>query len=70
MEEDDLIREVRAARDEYCRQFDYDLTAIVRDLQEQQRVGGREVVHLPPRRPSKRRDAIENPGKGEDESAA
>ena len=34
MVEDDLVREVRAAREEYCRQFDYDLRAIVRDLRE------------------------------------
>jgi hypothetical protein len=50
MSEDDLVREVRAARDEYCRQFGYDLGAIVRDLREQERTGGREVVRLPPRR--------------------
>ncbi len=52
MFEDDPVREVRAAREEYCRQFGYDLGAIVRDLREQERVGGREVVRLPPRRPS------------------
>ena len=52
MIEDDLIREVRAARDEYCRQFGYDLTAIGRDLRAQQSAGGREVVSFPPRRPS------------------
>ncbi len=51
MSVDEVIREVRAARDEYCRQFAYDLGAIVRDLQEQERVGGRQVVRLPPRPP-------------------
>jgi hypothetical protein len=51
MSEDDLVREVRAAREEYCRQFGYDLGAIVRDLREQERVGGRPVVRLSPRRP-------------------
>ncbi len=51
MNEDDVVREVRAARDEYCRQFGYDLVAIVRELREQERVGGRRVVHLSPRRP-------------------
>lgn len=49
--EDDVIRAVRAARDEYSRAFGYDLDAIVRDLQEQARAGGRRVVRLPPRRP-------------------
>ena len=51
MSEDDVVREVRAAREEYCRQFGYDLGAIVRDLREQERVGGRQVVRLLPRRP-------------------
>ncbi|HWE37833.1 MAG TPA: hypothetical protein VG406_14790 [Isosphaeraceae bacterium] len=49
--EDDVIRAVRAARDEYCRTFGYDLEAIVRDLQEQARAEGRRVVRLPPRPP-------------------
>lgn len=51
MSEDDVVREVRAAREEYCRQFGYDLAAIVRDLREQEQVGGRRVVRLAPRRP-------------------
>ena len=34
MNEDEVVREVRSTRDEYCRQFDYDLAAIVRDLRE------------------------------------
>jgi hypothetical protein len=50
MIDDDVLREVRAARDEYCRKFDYDWDAIFRDLQEQQRIGGRPVVRLPLRR--------------------
>jgi hypothetical protein len=52
MSEDDLVREVRAAREEYCRQFAFDLGAIVCDLRSQERVGGRQVVRLPPRRPA------------------
>ena len=51
MIEDDVVREVRAAREEYCRQFGFDLGAIVRDLREQERAGDRQVVRLPPRRP-------------------
>lgn len=53
MSEDDVVRDVRAAREEYCRQFGYDLAAIVRDLSEQERVGGRKVVCLSPRRPAR-----------------
>jgi hypothetical protein len=52
MIEDDVVREVRAAREEYCRQFGYDLGAIVRDLRERERAGGRRVISLPPRRPA------------------
>jgi len=55
MTEDSLVREVRVARDEYSRQFAYDVAAIVRDLREQERAGGREVVCLPPRRPTRRK---------------
>ncbi len=50
MTEDDLVREVRADREEYCRQFGYDLDAIVRDLHAEEQAGGREVVRLAPRR--------------------
>lgn len=50
MIEDGVLREVREAREEYCRQFGYDLGAIVRDLREQERTGGWRVVRLPPRR--------------------
>ncbi len=52
MHEDDVLLAVRAAREEYCRQFGYDLGAIVSDLRERERTGGRRVVNLPPRRPT------------------
>lgn len=51
MNEHEVGNEVRSARDEYCRQFDYDLAAIVRDLREQERSEGRRLVRLSPRRP-------------------
>lgn len=44
MLEDDVLREVRAARDEYCRRFDYDIGAIIRDLRARELAGGRRVV--------------------------
>lgn len=50
--EDDVIRELRAAREEYGRQFGFDLSAIVRDLREQERASGRQFVRLPPRKPT------------------
>jgi hypothetical protein len=52
MIDDDVVREVRAAREDYCRQFAYDLGAILRDLRERERASGRQVVSLPPRRPA------------------
>ncbi len=58
MIEDDVIREVRAAREEYCRQFGYDLTAIVRDLRAQEQAGNRRVVHLSPRRPTRSKGEV------------
>jgi hypothetical protein len=62
MSEDDVLREIRAAREGYCRYFGYDLGAIVRDLREQERVGGRQVVRLSPRRPVRMgREVAERP---------
>ena len=51
MRTDDVVSEVRRLRDEYAKQFNYDLDAIHRDLKQQERAGGRRVVSLPPRRP-------------------
>ncbi len=46
---DPIVEEVRKARDEYARKFDYDLDAICRDLRQRQGQGGRQVVSLPPK---------------------
>ena len=46
---DPIVEEVRKARDEYAREFDYDLDAICRDLRERQERGGRQVVSFPPK---------------------
>ncbi len=42
--DDPIVDEVRKARDEYARQFNYDLNAICRDLKKHQDAGGRRVV--------------------------
>lgn len=47
--DDDVIREVRAAREEYCREFGFDLLAIMRDLQAQERKSERSIVSFSPR---------------------
>jgi hypothetical protein len=51
MQSDPIVEEVRSAREAYARQFDFDLWALYRDLQEQERTSRRELVSLPPRRP-------------------
>ena len=51
MTKDPIVEEVRKIRDEYARQFDYDLDAIFRDLQEKQKQSGKQVVSFPPKRP-------------------
>jgi len=48
---DEIVDEVRKAREDYARQFDFDLDAICRDLRQKQQAGGQRVVSLPPRRP-------------------
>lgn len=50
MSHDTLVDEVRAIREAYAARFDYDLHAICRDLREQARKSGRELVTLPPKR--------------------
>ena len=49
---DDILREVRKAREAYAQKFGYDLQAIHRDLKAQEQASGRRIVSLPPRRPN------------------
>ena len=51
MSDDPIVAEVRQARDEYARRFNYDLAAICEDLQQRQSQSGRKLVSFPPRRP-------------------
>jgi hypothetical protein len=51
MNDDPIVEEVRKARDEYARRFDYDLDAICRDLQEKQEQPGKQAISFPPIRP-------------------
>lgn len=41
---DPIVDEVRQARDAYAARFNYDLQAIFRDLKEQEKRGGRQIV--------------------------
>jgi hypothetical protein len=52
MTDDPIVAEVRKARDEYAKRFNYDLDAICDDLQQRQVQAGRKVVSLPPKRPT------------------
>jgi len=46
---DPIVAEVRQAREAYAKQFNYDVYAMGRDLQERQQKSGRTVVALPPK---------------------
>jgi hypothetical protein len=52
MVEPDVLRELRAFRDETARRHGYDVRSLVRELAERQSQEGREVVRLPARRPA------------------
>jgi hypothetical protein len=51
--DDPIVAEVRKAREEYARRFNYDLDAICNDLQQRQSQAGRKVVSFPPKRPKR-----------------
>lgn len=43
---DEIVEEVRKARDEYAAKFNYDLRAIAQDLREKQEASGKTIVRL------------------------
>ena len=49
MTEDEVVREVRAAREAFAASHGYDIRAMVAALREMGLASGREVVRLPPR---------------------
>jgi uncharacterized protein (DUF58 family) len=60
MWQDPVVEEVRAIRDAYAKQFNYNLEAMYRDLKEQEAKSGWEVISFPPKRiePEKRAQTI------------
>ena len=50
MSDDTLVDEVRAIREVYAARFQFDPDAIYRDLKEQEKASGRQLVSLSPRR--------------------
>lgn len=59
MIDDPIVEEVRRIRDEYAKQFDYDLDAICRDLQQRQQQPGKNIVSFPPKRPRTAKNTAE-----------
>ena len=51
MSRDTIVDEVRKAREEYARKFNFDLHAICEDLRKQEQLAGGPVVSLPNRPP-------------------
>ncbi|MBI5758316.1 MAG: hypothetical protein HZA46_07350 [Planctomycetales bacterium] len=47
---DPIVDEVRAIREAYAKQFNFDVRALCRDLQEQEKASGRSTVSFPPKR--------------------
>ncbi|MDZ7703519.1 MAG: hypothetical protein U5L04_03430 [Trueperaceae bacterium] len=47
---DNIVEEVRRAREAYAERFDYNLQAIFADIKKQQDDSGREFVSLPAKR--------------------
>jgi hypothetical protein len=52
MWQDPIVAETRALRDEYARQFNYDIGAIFEDLVAQQAKHPERVISFPPRKPA------------------
>ena len=51
MTRDTIVDEVRKAREEYARKFNFDLHAICEDLRKKEKLAGGPVVSLPKRSP-------------------
>ena len=51
MTNDPIVEEVRKARNDYAKKFDYDLDEIYRDLKRRQEQPGKKLISLPPKRP-------------------
>jgi hypothetical protein len=47
---DPILDELRGIRDEHAAEFNYDVMAMGRDLQEQERKSGRTYTSMPPKR--------------------
>lgn len=62
MTRDSIVDEVRAVREAYAQQFDFDIRAICHDLKQQEKESGRKIVSPPPKRmPTAEKLAVARP---------
>ena len=59
MWQDPIVEEIHKTREEYARQFNFDIDAICKDIQAKQANSGREVVSFPPRKPRPKPSLVE-----------
>jgi hypothetical protein len=57
---DRILAEVRQAREELAKRFDYDLRAMIQDARVRQAASGRRVVSFPPR-PARKTTSTRSP---------
>ena len=58
---DQIVEELHKVREDYARQFNFDINAICKYFQEKQVQSGREVVSFPPRKPVIQRENMRKP---------
>ena len=51
MWKDEIVEEVRKAREEYAAKFNHDIDAIYKDIKRREAESGREFVTFPPNKP-------------------
>jgi len=61
MAKDSIIAEVRQAREELPKRFNYDLRAMIQDARDRQPASGRCVIAFPPRRIRLERQIVDGP---------
>jgi len=54
---DPIVEEIHKFREEYARQFNFDIDAICKDIQIKQAEGGRKLVSFPARKPEPEKSA-------------
>ena len=54
-----IIEEIHKTREEYARQFNFDIDAICKDIQAKQAKSDREVISFPPRKPRPKQSLVE-----------